>query len=334
MNFSKSYIAGLLIDSYIYMPRPLKEQVLGHIALKLCQNSSIKEQIFNPELETKDDLSPEQVRVQWERSMKKGSMRIVKTLFLPQILQEQLVDLIRSMALQLLIFSGKWKDLFNIPCNSTADLWLSTDWIENRLYERKIAERIMEDEKFPPDQRYRIACLYCLEKFVSHLWNQLSPEIKENFIGEDTTFYKSDVVYTWSEFLHDSESFESKEDFFFSIFKVAACERQADAFIYAWENFGEDLKRRTATVILNHEVNYKQLKERKIQVLPFKETLNIQLPWSSGQGDIFCYLRMLFRKLKIPGWEAKQKNCEPVIKYLLQWPQENIFNSDICNVSE
>ncbi|KFM81261.1 hypothetical protein X975_10200, partial [Stegodyphus mimosarum] len=88
------------------------------------------------------------------------------------------------MVLQLLIWSGEWKYMFDISCNFTADLWLPTDWIENRLCDTKIAERIMENDKLTVDQRYRVACMYCLEEFISSLWNELSPERRNIYITD------------------------------------------------------------------------------------------------------------------------------------------------------
>ncbi|XP_035210954.1 uncharacterized protein LOC118185237 [Stegodyphus dumicola] len=313
MNFSESYFIQTLINDYVNITFTLKQQSYLNVAIHICHNRNFKNCIFSPELEITDTSSPYQVREKWELFLNMHAKEVCKTLCLPPGMDQELIYFIRWVAMHLIIWCGEWKREFEIPWDITSLFWMPSDWIGDRLNEEKIAERLMNDDRLTVDQRYKLACNYCLVEYIRPLWNELPSVLKNFYVEFNLPYFPTpSLVHIWSQKITDCQSYVNDEEFFKDIFLSAAEHGPFVAVRFSWNKLNE----KPSYEDLYNQALWTTSKTITFQILPFMDDLSILLPPSITKGDFYCFILAQMSKENEEMFAAG----EFVVQSFIEWP--------------
>ncbi len=189
----------------------LEEKAQIKVAINLCQTHAFKETVLCLEKPTLGELisasyvSDEMKLAQWDAAMDEQCQRLTESV--PHSLKHGVKGWLNRMALAYLSYCRRQEVLFGLSRYFLMSFLTREDWTEaGRLDEKKLAERLVEDERITVFQRYRIACAYSLHAdsedcMIPQLWKQLTQEEKQSISGNDDpnlSQEKNHLVLLWS----------------------------------------------------------------------------------------------------------------------------------------
>ncbi|KAF8766934.1 hypothetical protein HNY73_019949 [Argiope bruennichi] len=180
---------------------------------------------------------------------------------------------------------------------------------------RKTAEAMIRDEKLNIDQRFRLACLYCLEKDIQDLWQKLSPLSKKGFYNNGRPArcaLTREIIVFWTCILKGKIKklikFIMQNDIYSSIYQYAFETFALKGYETATEYFFEKLtcEEKEASLV----GTAKALASRGGS---FFETYH----------DVFCYLlsQMNVEQLQ----NVLENSSYGILKIFLDWPRQDAF---------
>ncbi|KAF8789445.1 uncharacterized protein LOC129956924 [Argiope bruennichi] len=138
-------------------------------------------------------------------NMAKGKAYITK--MLPTLLTDRMMPLIRPMASEILNWHMYHENNFHDirECFGLHSLkylqWTSIGTIDYQ----KTMEKIIGLKIFDVENRYKLACLYCLEDYIPLLWEELSEESKKHFSKESYFDVDMQLRYYWVDIMKEDE---------------------------------------------------------------------------------------------------------------------------------
>lgn len=231
MSPRKLNISEMLIESYIKAPPLLKEQAVTKLSIQLCQNIELKKDI----LFLSEPLQRLKYSVkisEWNDLIEKRSTSMCEQLHLPPALENLVIVRIQTIAMQLFTWNRQ-QVMFDLSPLFADSLLTPSDWtVEMKLDEKKIAERLVQDERIPVCERYKMACLHCLES-IHFLWYQMSIELRDDLFLYD----EFKLVQLWTYKLSDivEESLPYEDVFWFSLVKYGIEEGSKSTVINYWD---------------------------------------------------------------------------------------------------
>ncbi|GFU45886.1 uncharacterized protein NPIL_466701 [Nephila pilipes] len=143
---------------------------------------------------------------QWHAAIHKQCQRLTEGL--PSSLKDKVHDWMNRIALEYFSYSRRQEMLFGVSRYLLMDVLTLASWTKaGRLDEKKLAERMLKDERLTVMQRYRMACVYRLDVHMNGLWVGLDHHEKRSFLTKKRsvtsvkTTYKYHGPMTWLEFL-------------------------------------------------------------------------------------------------------------------------------------
>ncbi|GFU21027.1 uncharacterized protein NPIL_73091 [Nephila pilipes] len=196
----------------------LEESALAQVAINLCQDNDFKEIalrlekptygafihehpsapfVTNPELLTwkemkkkclndfnrSCDLTDSQKKVkEWEAAIGEQCQRLTEGI--PHFIKRRVQVWINRIAMEYLSYSRRQEILFGVSRYLLMDVLTQGDWMKAvRLDEKKLAKRLLRDDRLTVLQRYCIACVYCLPVYISRLWKISTLEEKRSIMN-------------------------------------------------------------------------------------------------------------------------------------------------------
>lgn len=164
---------GILKFHFSLIMKFVLEPSLEHIALvkvviSLWNQNDVRAQITK--LSSSDlYLSAEWVKIE-DRVMGK-----VSQLSLPHVLKEKMLGFVKPIGLQILGLMVYHCKIFCLYVSLPDELY----WTPHGTVDRKkTAKVLVRDENLDISTRYKLACIYCLEDDIIHLWKSLPDEFK------------------------------------------------------------------------------------------------------------------------------------------------------------
>lgn len=146
------------------------------------------------------NLSNTEKARRWDAAVDEQCQRLMGGI--PRSLRQGVHSWINGIALEYLSYSRRQEVLFGVSRYFLMNIFTRGDWKEaGRLDEKKLAQRLLEDERLTVLQRYRIACVYCLHVHIPQLWKRLTQEEKRftSRSGKRGLFEEThDLVLLWS----------------------------------------------------------------------------------------------------------------------------------------
>ncbi|GBM87465.1 hypothetical protein AVEN_9562-1 [Araneus ventricosus] len=176
----------------------LKEMALRRVAVILWSDSDILASISKFRTSW---FSNEESEKEWREIIEHNVKDKMLKLELPKSLTKQMIDIVRRIGLQI----RRWKEcqedyLRNdgeaiILPNSAKLCWTTAGTIDYR----KTAEELVRCDMLDLVQRYKLACINCLEDYIPLLWEELPEEMKVIY-GNDK-YLCADLSFCWPHIL-------------------------------------------------------------------------------------------------------------------------------------
>ncbi|CAL1281813.1 unnamed protein product [Larinioides sclopetarius] len=287
----------------------LNEMALRRVVVNLCYESL--SDMMGKELESTGSL------LFWLKKIDDVKKKISK-LVLPAPLKQRMMDLVEPTCTEMQRWQSFHEDLLKDCCINFDQLY----WTCTGLDYRKTAEKILRLEILEVEKRFRLACWYCLEDYITVLWAELPEKYKGRF-EEEINPSSRDVVYLeyyWAlilmgkEFkLHDvlPGEFVNASSTYQSYFKYSAYKGSKEGTEY----FVQKLTNEERNDALYSALCYSL--ERTDQMY--------FLPGGPGQlrSDVFCYLLSLMTpEQQLQFLQQHPSNC---LMSFLEWPCQDIF---------
>ena len=270
------------MGGYINKISSLEDRALTQVAINLCQGNDFKEVALCLEKPTyggfisgyapsffvsdpaklstwskvKDDprlcdvferscyLKDTEKAERWDRAVEKQCQRLIEKTPLPNQLRQEIHPWITRIALQYLSYIRRQELLFGVSRYFLIDIFTIRDWKEAaRLDEKKLAQRLLEDERLTVLQKYRIACVYCLHVHIPQLWEQLTQEEKQlsrRCLSEGN----HSLVLLWSCYMDANQAWE-KKDLWISTISQTIFYGNSAALMVCWKELQEGIRQKT-----------------------------------------------------------------------------------------
>lgn len=184
----------------------------------------------------------------WDTAVDEQCQKLTEGIPLPDRLRQKIHPWINRVALEYLSYSRRQEVLFGISRYFLMDIFTREDWKEAaRLDEKKLAQRLLEDERLTVLQRYRIACVYCLHAHIPQLWERLTQEEKR-FIGGDgergLSKETDDLVLLWSRYMNanQEEKVARRKNYLWTGVSQAISYGNRAALMMCWKELQEDIR--------------------------------------------------------------------------------------------
>ncbi|GFT82802.1 uncharacterized protein NPIL_485011 [Nephila pilipes] len=142
---------------------------------------------------------------QWDAAIDKQCLRLLEGV--PRNLKGGVEAWMNRIALEYLSYGRRQELLFGVSRYFLMDVLTLDCWTTaGRLDEKKVAERLLEDERLTVLQRYRIACVSCLHVGILQLWCGLTQEEKRSILSNNTDSSEDgrhELISLWSLQMHE-----------------------------------------------------------------------------------------------------------------------------------
>ncbi|KAF8789774.1 hypothetical protein HNY73_007687 [Argiope bruennichi] len=304
---------GFDISSLHFMS--LQELAMRRLAVQLCSHRKMLAYAVQTN-------SASRRQKEHETTMYDLLKDLLPELPLAQKMKPELFSLMKSVSREII----KWLDLHENylgPCNLNEMenlkhlCWTSLGSVDYR----ETAAALIRHEKLGVAQRYKLACLYCLEEDIKELWRKMPEKSKKSFYdAKSANLEQPDLVIIWTFILKDKVKkflryLEEKGKFYPSInhlaFECAATHGYKTAAQYFYEKLKfedrEEPLMNTAMAVADERSTdfYSYMEERQ------------------EFGDVLSYLLSVMQpyEQKILLWYHP---CE-ILKCALDWPRQDAF---------
>ncbi|GBN68244.1 hypothetical protein AVEN_68596-1 [Araneus ventricosus] len=290
---------------------PLKEMALRRVAVLLWSGSDILASVMKFQ---HDRFGIEESKWKWLRTIEPKAKDRVLKLELPESLMKQMIDIVGPIGLQI----KRWKESLEyhlsieiqeiILPNSAKLCWTSAGSINNR----KTAEELVRCDALDVVQRYKLACINCLEDYIPLLWEKLPEDSKMRFLRAGIPSPK--LEFCWP---YITRGELSELDYLLS-----TSDRNLTSFNqWAFEHSVEHDNKTAA------EYFFLKLRhgERKASLMRTVEAAlrNTYISKNEEHSEILCYLLSLMSPEK--QIEKFKERPIDVLWLFLDWPRQDLF---------
>ncbi|CAL1267679.1 unnamed protein product [Larinioides sclopetarius] len=299
----------------------LKEMALRRVAVILWSDSDISAVLKLPTCGFDIDintihLATEKMRKECRETIVNKVKDKVLKLELPESLRKQINDIVYPISEEIKKLKKYQEDCLRdkdvktiLPCSAQL-CWTSA----GAIHTRKTAEKLVRCEKFNVVQRYRLACSYCLEDYIPHLWEKLPEEKK--IIYSNNRNLSLDLRFCWPHILKGELD---KLDYLLRI-----SHRNLTSFNqWAFESSAENLNKTAAEYFfqkLTREERETSLMRTAHAVLghPYQDEFQTRTV-----PDLLCYLLSFMT----PEQQMELVKAHPVhvLCCFLDWPWQDLF---------
>ncbi|GBN87748.1 hypothetical protein AVEN_80728-1, partial [Araneus ventricosus] len=228
-----------------------------------------------------------------------------------------MVSLVRSVGYQILRWKISHQELNARILEQLC--WTSTGTVDNK----KTAERFVRLEILELEKRYKLACSYCLDNYISLLWNELPSRSKRRFyvILSDSLVTRMPLETYWAYVLEGKESevncffaniFGERFSFYECAFQFSASTGNKAATGYFFQKLSNE--ERDSSLL---KAVYALITESKRYIFdpyPFKH---------EKDSEVLCYLLSLMN----PEHQMQVLKKHPcyVLTRFLYWPWQDLF---------
>lgn len=326
----------------------LESIVAIKIAVFVCNTPDLKKEImcayhsdyYNYFSEHPYQQGSSSLQDEWKRILDEKQQDTLKQLPLPEAHQQQILNYMKPIKLRMLVWAKYIQAILGFSF-----LEQSVDCINSSLFNawgninaKEVALVLVENEKFEISQRYKLACLYCLEQPIRSLWEKIPEEEKEDFYHMDgpEELQQPALVNFWSYFLMDNVAMVTGDrDPRLYRFDKAIESGNKDAVKYCWDkldpiekeqrlvpsalaalSFRKESKNSVLSLLSDHDPD-ELFAEYYIDILSF---LLSKMQDDQKSAFFKAAIRTTFRNAH----QAKQDYCEDVKKLLLEFmPEKN-----------
>lgn len=196
--------------AYLKKLLSLKDVATSQLAINLCQDNHFKEVAMCLEKPITENYlwwySSDNFKKikEWDTAIDKQCERLTEGL--PRSLKHGVQVWITRIAFEYSSYIQRMELLFEVPRYLFMNILTLQDWTETtRIKEIKLAKKLLTENRLTVWQRYRIACVYCLNESIPHLWNGLTSEEKWLIIRNNDpccSLEKNNLVLLWSYFMY------------------------------------------------------------------------------------------------------------------------------------
>lgn len=191
----------------------LKSIAIIKIAVCVCNNSDLKKEIMcAPDSDFRNYLSKHSyqrgsscLQKKWGEILNKKQKSIIERLNLPETYQQQILSNIEPIKLRMLAWAKYIETILGLSFLKYSVDCINSSFFTERgdINTKEAALALVKNEKFEIGQRYKLACLYCLEQSIRSLWEKIPEEEKEDFyhVGGPEELQQPALVNFWSYFL-------------------------------------------------------------------------------------------------------------------------------------
>ncbi|GBN50532.1 hypothetical protein AVEN_176983-1 [Araneus ventricosus] len=292
----------------------LQEMALRRLAVLLWSGSDILASISK----FQSYGSYDEIMKKWLETIEGKVQDKMLKLELPECLTKQMIDIVKPIGLQLKRRKEFLDDDLNdmsqeISLPDSAKLcWTTAGTIDYR----KTAEELVRCGELDVHQRYKIACIYCLEDYIPLLWKEL-PEKMKDIYGK-AKYQHLDLSFCWPHILKGELS---KLDYLLRTFDRNLTTFNQWAFEYSAENYYK-----TATEYFFQKLTHE---EREASLMRTVEAVvrDRFRPESTYlfffRNEILCYLLSVMT----PEQQMEIVKARPidVFSCFLVWPLQGLF---------
>ncbi|GBM67601.1 hypothetical protein AVEN_44749-1 [Araneus ventricosus] len=262
----------------------------------------------------------------WRETVEENVKQKISKLVLPQSLKKQLNCIAKLMGFHLRdwkefheCYLFEFEEQFDIPVLEKM-CWTTAGTVDYR----KTAEELIRYGVVDIEKRYQLACLYCLEDFISVLWEELSEDIKRVFYNEDETsqILHPHLYRCWPYILKGEES---------KLDNLSRSHRNQFTFTHIVFEYSATTGNKTAAEYffqkLTHEERESSLIRAARGVLADKNLLEASESCDSfpkeNLPDVLCYL--LSRLSPKQQMKIFKEKPSQVLRCFFYWPWQDLF---------
>ncbi|GBN80134.1 hypothetical protein AVEN_133763-1 [Araneus ventricosus] len=295
----------------------LKEMTLRRVAVLLWSGSDILVSISKFRHE---GSGIEESTREWLETIEPKIKDKVLKLELPKSLTEQMIDIVRPIGLQI----KRWKESQEyhlgieiqeiILPNSAKLCWTSAGSINNR----KTAEELVRCDVLDVVQRYKLACINCLEDYIPLLWEKLPENVKEFYYNDK--YLSPDLQFCWPRIFKGELS---KLDYL-----LRTSDRNLTTFNqWAFEHSAGN-GNKTAAEYFFHKLTHEEREASLMRTVKavFRNRFVAQFRYLSQNeelSEILCYLLSVMSPEK--QIEIFKERPIDVLWLFLDWPRQDLF---------
>ncbi|XP_055924831.1 uncharacterized protein LOC129956878 [Argiope bruennichi] len=246
--------------------------------------------------------------------------RTITELCLPESMTDNLVNIMNFVFLE----THKWLKFHEEFLKSKHSRFKYPQYLKHMHWThmgtvnyRKTAEAMIRDENLDIDQRFRFACLYCLDEDIQDLWQKLSPASKKNFYNNGQPCrcgLPGEIIVFWTCILKGRVD---KLDNFL----VRAERRHSSFYQYAFESFaGKGYK--TATQYFFEKLTCEEKDASLVRTA--KSVAASDSSTCQAYTDVFCYLLSLMNAEQFQN--VLESSSYAILRSFLDWPKQDAFS--------
>uniref|UniRef100_T1IT94 Uncharacterized protein n=1 Tax=Strigamia maritima TaxID=126957 RepID=T1IT94_STRMM len=327
----------------------LKKLAMVKVAVLACNHPDVKNEILVlMKSENYDRKFDEGCgKLKWNEILEKKAELLLGGKFgLPKCLHEDITSLMKPIGLQMLYWAKYVEDNFicyRYLCHKNLNTSHFTS--QGTLCKKKAAKDLIKDERFSKVQRYKLACVFCVEgvlksteneikRYAYNLWCKLSRSERQKIYSNCAKeSQEMELVRLWTYRFNKNKwkRLTNGKSFWFYGFEKAVESGNLVAVKYCWEKINPRCR---DVILLDTAVN---LLKRKRNATSDYHKLFVEDMYAAGKKPFVprdYYIDVLiFLISKMPEAEKKKlykKDVEingysKVLSYLLEWPYQNNF---------
>ncbi|CAL1293779.1 unnamed protein product [Larinioides sclopetarius] len=167
---------------------------LRKLAVNLWSSSDIVASIWKIEAFT-------YVTEDWREICEDRMKEKVTKLELPKALTKQMIDIVHPIGTEIRRWKMILKNSFSVSSASPAKIYFTATGLINY---QKTVEELLRCDKLDVVQRYDLACAFCMEDYISVLWEEL-PETKKEVYGDKNNM-SPELSFCWPHILKKEPS--------------------------------------------------------------------------------------------------------------------------------
>lgn len=174
------------------------------VAIEVCNNPELKREIlFAPgsDCDTNKKSHQYDQKQKWNEIIEKKATIILKSLGLPEKLQEKVIGIVHLVGVRMLTWAEYHEGTLGFSREYSVNFLNSSFFTQQGIIDNeKAAEELMKDESLNIKQKYKLACLYCFTDHISALYRQMTKEDKEKFYDAERPqrVRQPELVKFWS----------------------------------------------------------------------------------------------------------------------------------------
>ncbi|GFS89616.1 uncharacterized protein NPIL_315641 [Nephila pilipes] len=267
---------------------------------------------------------------QWQAAVDKQCQRLTEGL--PFTLKNKVHVWMRRIALEYFSYSRRQEKLFGVPRFYLTNVLTLTSWMKaGRLDEKKVAERLLYDERLTISQRYHMACVYCLHVQILQLWNGSTLEEKKSILSSLYSSECSDMVKLWSPEI-TGYALQTNNKWCEAAMLAVQYGNRA-ALMSCWKMLEEHMRRDIVIELALKSVQGWQRIQKELQMhIDWPRELYLGFFHFSNLLSYYCELICFFlsqmneeQQLTFFRQAFQSTECELVVECYLDWPHQDHF---------